>query len=193
MRIEPPLERCAGTYPTSSDANDGLAVWTKANRTIANTDIVGWYTPGFHHITRAEDVESVIEDFTSYKNRNGAIWSRGEMKVFCRDPFTSRVVDSLFVGETYPRTVQPTAQAELACQLHGVIFTISPSRTPWNRCIEPGAGGSRIPGIFGIRLFSSGSRVSDSTFALCLLGAGLSRCALPLRFSVIFEYGGLIP
>ena len=43
MRIEPPLERYAGTYPTSSDANDGLAVWTKANRTIANTDIVGWY------------------------------------------------------------------------------------------------------------------------------------------------------
>jgi cell migration-inducing and hyaluronan-binding protein len=27
-------------------------------------------------------VESVIEDLTSYKNRNGAIWSRGEMKVF---------------------------------------------------------------------------------------------------------------
>jgi primary-amine oxidase len=45
----------AGTYPTSSDANDGLAVWTQANRSIANTDIVGWYTLGFHHITRAED------------------------------------------------------------------------------------------------------------------------------------------
>jgi primary-amine oxidase len=45
----------AGTYPTGSDANDGLAVWTKANRAIANTDIVGWYTLGFHHITRAED------------------------------------------------------------------------------------------------------------------------------------------
>jgi primary-amine oxidase len=45
----------SGTYPTSSDANDGLAVWTRANRSIANTDIVGWYTLGFHHITRAED------------------------------------------------------------------------------------------------------------------------------------------
>ncbi len=64
-------------------------------------------------------VESVFEDFTSYKNRNGGIWARGEMHVFKnlkladnaigythasgnfgRSAFTSRVVDSLFVGET---------------------------------------------------------------------------------------------
>src|ERR1700761_6848305 len=64
-------------------------------------------------------VESVIEDFTSYKNRNGGMWSRGEMHVYKnlkvadnaigythasgnagRSAFTSRVVDSLFVGET---------------------------------------------------------------------------------------------
>ena len=64
-------------------------------------------------------VESVIEDFTSYKNRNGGIWSRGEMHTyknlkladnaigythasgsFGQSAFTSRVVDSLFVGET---------------------------------------------------------------------------------------------
>jgi hypothetical protein len=64
-------------------------------------------------------VESVFEDFTSYKNRNGGIWARGEMHVFKnlkladnaigythasgnfgQSLFTSRVVDSLFVGET---------------------------------------------------------------------------------------------
>jgi cell migration-inducing and hyaluronan-binding protein len=64
-------------------------------------------------------VESVFEDLTSYKNRNGAIWGRGEMHIFKnvkvadnangythasgsagRDPFTSKVMDSLFVGET---------------------------------------------------------------------------------------------
>ena len=45
----------AGTYPTGSEGNDGLAAWTQANRNIANTDIVGWYTLGFHHVTRAED------------------------------------------------------------------------------------------------------------------------------------------
>src|SRR5579871_181627 len=64
-------------------------------------------------------VESVIEDFTSYKNRNGGMWSRGEMHVYKnlkladnamgythasgnagRSAFTSKVVDSRFVGET---------------------------------------------------------------------------------------------
>ena len=64
-------------------------------------------------------LESVFEDLTAYKNRNGAIWGRGEMHVFRnvkladnaigfthasgafgRYAFTSQVVDSLFVGET---------------------------------------------------------------------------------------------
>lgn len=51
-----PGERyAAGVYPTSSKASDGLAVWTKANRPIENTDLVGWYTLGFHHMPRVED------------------------------------------------------------------------------------------------------------------------------------------
>ncbi len=64
-------------------------------------------------------VESVFEDLTAYKNRNGGIWGRGEMHVFRnvkladnaigfthasgafgRYAFTSKVIDSLFVGET---------------------------------------------------------------------------------------------
>src|ERR1700684_1334645 len=68
---------------------------------------------------KSPQVESVIEDFTSYKNRNSGIWTRGEMHVFKnlkmadnaigythasgnfgQSAFTSRVVDSLFVGET---------------------------------------------------------------------------------------------
>jgi hypothetical protein len=64
-------------------------------------------------------VETVVEDFTSYKNRNSGMWTRGEMDTFRnlrladnaigythasgafgRSAYTSRVIDSLFVGET---------------------------------------------------------------------------------------------
>ena len=77
-------------------------------------------------------LESVFEDLTAYKNRNGAIWGRGEMHVFRnvkladnaigfthasgafgRYAFTSQVVDSLFVGET-ENIGNPRADAEKA-------------------------------------------------------------------------------
>src|SRR5689334_7112419 len=63
--------------------------------------------------------ESVVEDFTSYKNRNSGIWARGEERLyknlkmadngigftqasgnFGQSAYTSRVVDSRFVGES---------------------------------------------------------------------------------------------
>src|SRR5712671_2326239 len=67
----------------------------------------------------SKSVEALFENLTSYKNRNGGVWGRGEMHVFRNlksadnaigftsstgsfgdDLFTSLVVDSLFVGET---------------------------------------------------------------------------------------------
>ena len=45
----------SGVYPTAGRGMDGLAAWTKANRPIENTDIVAWYTVGFHHMPRTED------------------------------------------------------------------------------------------------------------------------------------------
>ncbi|HEY1422197.1 MAG TPA: hypothetical protein VGF20_02000 [Candidatus Acidoferrum sp.] len=45
----------SGVYVIQNKGDDGLATWTKADRPIENTDIVAWYTLGFHHVTRAED------------------------------------------------------------------------------------------------------------------------------------------
>ncbi len=75
---------------------------------------------------------SVFENLTAYKNRNGGIWGRGEMHefknvkladnafdfthasgAFGRYTFTSKVVDSLFVGET-ENAGNPKTDAEKA-------------------------------------------------------------------------------
>src|SRR5690606_38000958 len=67
----------------------------------------------------SKSVETHFENLTTYKNRNGGVWGRGEMHVFRNlksadnaigfthstgsfgdDLFTSLVVDSLFVDET---------------------------------------------------------------------------------------------
>lgn len=45
----------SGAYPTNAPEDTGLVSWTRANRPIENTDIVVWYTIGFHHIARPED------------------------------------------------------------------------------------------------------------------------------------------
>jgi len=52
---DPSQRYAAGVYPTSSKATDGLPAWTQANRPLENTDLVGWYTLGFHHMPRVED------------------------------------------------------------------------------------------------------------------------------------------
>jgi primary-amine oxidase len=45
----------AGDYPNQHPGGAGLPAWTKADRSIENTDVVLWYTLGSHHITRPED------------------------------------------------------------------------------------------------------------------------------------------
>src|SRR5690242_12752860 len=85
---------------------------------------------------RSPIVEQVFEDLTAYKNRNGGFWGRGEMRTIrnykaadnaigytqasglgggasLADPYTSRVLDSLFVGET-ENIGNPTTDAEKA-------------------------------------------------------------------------------
>jgi len=45
----------AGDYPNQSSGGDGLIRWTEADRPVANTDIVLWYTFGHTHIPRPQD------------------------------------------------------------------------------------------------------------------------------------------
>jgi primary-amine oxidase len=45
----------AGDYPNQSNGGDGLVKWTEADRPVANTDVVFWYTFGHTHIPRPED------------------------------------------------------------------------------------------------------------------------------------------
>ncbi|MGH7563874.1 MAG: hypothetical protein ACREK5_05580 [Gemmatimonadota bacterium] len=44
-----------GWHVTGGSGEDGLPVWTRADRSIDRTDIVVWYTMGIHHVARAED------------------------------------------------------------------------------------------------------------------------------------------
>ncbi|MBT6043773.1 MAG: hypothetical protein HOH14_09795, partial [Gammaproteobacteria bacterium] len=80
----------------------------------------------------SEMVESHFEDLTAYKNRHGGFWGRGELHVFSNakladnaigmthstgtfgsERFTSRLVDSLVVGET-DNTGNPVTPEEVA-------------------------------------------------------------------------------
>jgi primary-amine oxidase len=51
-----PSERYpAGEYPNQNPGGDGLPRWTQADRNLAATDLVVWYTFGQTHIPRIED------------------------------------------------------------------------------------------------------------------------------------------
>jgi primary-amine oxidase len=45
----------AGDYPNQSPGGEGLPRWTKADRDLANRDLVLWYTIGHTHVPRLED------------------------------------------------------------------------------------------------------------------------------------------
>jgi len=130
------------------DSDESLATWPRNMRmrifkgNVAHSNYDGFMfdrninadntfgVTGNMHIARENPadrsssiVETVFEDLTAYKNRNGGFWGRGEMRTIrnyrsadnaigytqasglaggasLEDPYTSRVVDSLFVGES---------------------------------------------------------------------------------------------
>ena len=51
----PDEQRAAGEYPNQSAGGDGLPRWTAADRPLADTDVVLWYTFGITHFARPED------------------------------------------------------------------------------------------------------------------------------------------
>jgi primary-amine oxidase len=55
-----------GDFPTQSEHDTGLPVWTAADRSIENTDIVLWYVFGIHHIPRPEDWPVMPVDVVSF-------------------------------------------------------------------------------------------------------------------------------
>ncbi|GAC67993.1 primary-amine oxidase [Gordonia soli] len=56
----------AGEFVNQSERDTGLPVWTAADRSIENTDVVVWYTFGIHHITRPEDWPVMPADTISF-------------------------------------------------------------------------------------------------------------------------------
>lgn len=52
---DPKEMHAADDYPNQSSGGEGLPTWTKANRSLENTDLVLWYTFGVTHIPRPEE------------------------------------------------------------------------------------------------------------------------------------------
>ena len=96
---------------------------------IAGPNLISYADPTD---TESGVVVSTFDNFTGYKNRNGAIWGRGEYHLYTNlkladnaigfthasgspglAPYTSRVVDSLFVGES-DNIGNPTTPEEIA-------------------------------------------------------------------------------
>jgi primary-amine oxidase len=55
-----------GDFPNLSLHDSGLPVWTSADRSIEDTDVVLWYVFGIHHITRPEDWPVMPTDAVSF-------------------------------------------------------------------------------------------------------------------------------
>ncbi|MDQ2638969.1 MAG: G8 domain-containing protein, partial [Pseudomonadota bacterium] len=61
---------------------------------------IAFATPG----QRTDPVESVIEDFTAYKNRNSGIWGRGEMHIYKGLKFADNGIGFTHAGGNFDRS-----------------------------------------------------------------------------------------
>ena len=63
---DPDERRAAGEYPNQHAGGDGLPRWTEADRPIADTDVVVWYTFGVTHVVRPEDWPVMPVEYTGF-------------------------------------------------------------------------------------------------------------------------------
>jgi primary-amine oxidase len=56
-----------GEFVNQSASDEGLAIWTRAQRPIDDTDVVLWYVFGIHHVPRVEDWPVMPVDIVSFR------------------------------------------------------------------------------------------------------------------------------
>lgn len=65
---------------------EGLASWTKANRFIENTAIVGWYTLRFRHVVRLADRPIMPTPWHDFLIRPVNFFDRNPVLILPRQP-----------------------------------------------------------------------------------------------------------
>jgi primary-amine oxidase len=66
----------AGYYVNQNAGGEGLPQWTRANRSIANRDVVVWYTMGVTHIPRPEEWPVMAVHHAGFKLLPTSFFSR---------------------------------------------------------------------------------------------------------------------
>jgi primary-amine oxidase len=66
----------AGTYPNQSRGGDGLPKWVSNNESLANQDVVVWYTLGVTHIPRPEEWPIMPVTHVGFKLIPGGFFTR---------------------------------------------------------------------------------------------------------------------
>jgi primary-amine oxidase len=66
----------AGTYPNQSIGGDGLPKWTANDESLANQDVVVWYTLGITHIPRPEEWPVMPVTHVGFKLIPGGFFTR---------------------------------------------------------------------------------------------------------------------
>ena len=68
-RYKPDENFAAGIYPNQNRTVEGLPRFVGDHESVADKDLVLWYTVGFHHQTRSEDWPVMPEMWHSFKIR----------------------------------------------------------------------------------------------------------------------------